>query len=244
MKKIGIVAIVLITLLIAAGAYAMGDLYVSGTWRYKTTVVIETPEGLRTGSAVREVSNSASSIKLGFSQATNPAKAIGEAVVVDLGKRGKLFALMSGYKWGPDYAHSILYDVFPSERGGTTPEGIRFYKNLKAGPKVLTLEQYPVLVTFRDINDPKTVAPVLELSSNQKWPPAFSVKADHFQELFGEGVRLKEITIEMTDEPVTWGVVDKIIPKAYDEEYRAWRIKLPYGDLRAVNRFDFQRKGI
>lgn len=38
------------------------------------------------------------------------------------------------------------------------------------------------------------------------------LKADHFEELFGEGVKLKSITLEITDEPVTWGVVDEWLP--------------------------------
>ena len=29
--------------------------YPSGSWRYKMTVVVQTPEGIKTGSAVREV---------------------------------------------------------------------------------------------------------------------------------------------------------------------------------------------
>ena len=222
MKKANIITIGIVAFLFAAGAYAMGELYVSGTWRYKMTVVVETPEGIKTGSAVREVSNSASKIKiLSFTQSTNPAKAVGEAVVVDLGQRGKLFALMNGYKWGPDYAHSVLYDVFPSGKGGTTFEGIKFYKKLKAGPKTLTLEQYPTLVMFKDINDPKTVTSVLDIESDRKWPATYTIKADHFEELFGKGVRLKAITIETTDEPVT-NNIDNYIEDDFWRLFNDW----------------------
>ena len=31
--------------------------------------------------------------------------------------------------------------------------------------------------------------------------------------MFGEGVRIKNITLEITDEPVTWGVVQKHLGK-------------------------------
>lgn len=181
----------------------------SGAWRYKMTVSVETPEGIKSGSAVREVSNSASSVKiLDFPQATNPAKVRGEAVVVDLGERGKVFALLNGYKLGEGHADNILYDVFPLPGkkpgvGGTTPKGINFYKNLKDARATLEPTQYPLLVTFTDINDPKTVKPVLEMELvDNKYPIRYKIKEDHFEDLFGKGVRLKEITIEMTEEPI------------------------------------------
>lgn len=243
MKKIAIVLVGMLVLSITAGAVAMNDLHVSGTWRYKMTVKVDTPEGLMVGSAVREMSNSKSKIKIiDLPQGVNPAKVIGEAVVVDLGQRGKLFALMSGYKWGPDHANSIIYDVFPSGKGGTTMEGIEFYKNLKSGPRVLTLEQYPRLVAFRDITDPKSVMPVLEVAISDDRPRQYSVEADHSEELFGRGVRIKEITMEMTDEPITLGVIDTVLPK-FDVEFQEWRRKLPHGDARRVMKPDFRNIG-
>ena len=62
--KYGLMAIALI--LTAGTAFAMSDLYVSGTWRYRITVEVETPEGLKSGSAVREAWASASSIRIGL----------------------------------------------------------------------------------------------------------------------------------------------------------------------------------
>jgi len=205
-------------------AGAENGLKVSGTWRYKMTVTVEVPEGIKSGYAVREMSNSNSSIKFpNFPEAGNPAKVKGEAVVVDLGKRGKLFATLTGYNSGPNYADSIIYEVFPSGQGGTTVEGIKYYRDLKAGPKVLTPEQYPVLVMFKDIKDPKTVTPVLKLGRGDGSgnAPLSIIKSDHFEELFGEGVKLKEITMEMTDEPVTWGV-DQALPADFWLKYKAW----------------------
>lgn len=196
-----------------------GDgLVTKGTWRYKMTVTVETPEGIKSGYAVREMSNSRSKHEINLPQATHPAKVVGEAVVVDLGKHGKLLALMNGYAYGPDHANTILYKIFPSGSGGNSAEGIRFYRDLKAGPKAMTPGQYPVLVMFKDINDPKTVTSVMDIEKDvsKGWHQAeYIVKADRFEELFGKGVRLKEITMEMTEEPVTWGVVDEALPKNY-----------------------------
>lgn len=208
MKKAGIITVGLAVLLFAAGAYAMGELTTSGTWRYKMTVAVETPEGLKSGSAVREMSNSRSRIELDLPQATHPAKITGEAVVVDLGERGILFALLNGYRYGPDHAKTIVFDLFPSGQGGNTAEGIKYYSNLKNAKAVLEAPDYPVLVMFRDINDPKSIEPVMRISGGSGYVrrEEYKIKEDRFEELFGKGVRLKEITIEMTDDQVTWKI--------------------------------------
>lgn len=64
----------------------------------------------------------------------------------------------------------------------------------------------PKLVTFTDMNDPKSVTLAQEWTRGDR---NMTLKADHMEELFGQGVKLKDITLEITDEPVTWGVVDK-----------------------------------
>lgn len=67
-------------------------------------------------------------------------------------------------------------------------DGIRYYKSITGQKKVLDQSQYPTLVTFKDIRDPKTVT---------------QVNASNLSATFGDGVTLKDITIEMTDESVT-----------------------------------------
>ena len=121
--KYGLMAIALI--LTAGTAFAMSDLYVSGTWRYRITVEVETPEGIKTGSAVREVSNAASSIRFGFPESTSPPEVRGEAVVVDLGERGVLFALIDWDSWRE------VSETFPYTAAKGIPDRIRHFKNLK-----------------------------------------------------------------------------------------------------------------
>lgn len=192
MKKSIVVGVVGLILLAAASVYAMGDIFVSGAWRYKMTVTVETPEGIKTGSGVYEVSNSASTVKIiDLPQATNPAKVVGEAVVVDLEKRGKLFALIDAN--GP---YKILYSAFPVT-GATTPTGIRYYnEHLKPGMKAILATEQPRLVYFKDMTDPKSVQPV---------------NRDDLAASFGEGVKLQKIEIEITDDSVTTGI-EKFLP--------------------------------
>lgn len=97
----------------------------------------------------------------------------------------------------------IVFDAFPGPPG-LTIKGVEHYSNLKNMKAILRPEQYPRLVMFRNMDDPKTVTPVLEMETGKGHP--YTIKSDNFEKLFGEGVRLKEITIEMTDKPVTWAV--------------------------------------
>ncbi|MDP3550575.1 MAG: hypothetical protein Q8R81_09275, partial [Novosphingobium sp.] len=65
------------------------------TMRYKMTVEVETPEGLKTGFAVRELEfRDRSGFPLGESRPQ--IKLRGEAVAVDLGGGRTLFALLTG----------------------------------------------------------------------------------------------------------------------------------------------------
>ena len=206
MKKLILAGVVV---LLGGVAFAMSDVYVSGIWRYKMTVTVETPEGLKTGYAVREVSNSASDIKIiDLPESGNPAKVRGEAVAVDLGERGVLFALISDA--------FIFHRAFRGDvSGSTTVRGIKFFNNIPIGTKVTLQEKYyPKLVTFTDINDLKSVTSILEIENCRagtsrkedcKQKGAHIVKND-MQKLFGEGVKLKSITLEMTDEPLSQSI--------------------------------------
>ena len=49
--------LVVLLAVVGVGYVACAEMFPSGTWRYKMTVTVETPEGIKTGSAVREVVN-------------------------------------------------------------------------------------------------------------------------------------------------------------------------------------------
>ncbi len=242
-KFIWILAVVFVmgvSMASCAGAQDGGG-YASGSWSYKMTVEIETPEGIKTGSAVRKVSVIRSGILT--SQMLPTVKLKGEAVVVDLGARGVVFALLKGYKVGADYGADIPAYMFNPERAYMSSKGIAHMSQLKGESKVLDPEWYPQFVWFRDINDPKTVENLLEMESDGRSSPTFTIKKDHFAEAFGAGVKLREVTIEMTDEPVTWGVVEKYMPSYRPiEDYMKWINTLKYSDPRRIGP-DLFRKG-
>lgn len=236
-------AITVIAILLLGVAVWWQVSFPSGTWRYKMTVTVETPEGLKTGSAVREVSVQAGPR---LSPHMLPiVKLKGEAVVVDLGKRGVLFALLSGYKTGIDYGDDIPAIMFSPTRAVMKDETIRYMSRLKAGPVEVPAEWYPKFVHFKDPKDPKTIELVVEMTScaNPKTgvpDSSVCIDKDRFGEIYGEDVHLKSVLIEMTDEPVTTGI-EKHLPYGKDADFKKWYKSLPYGDPRAVTRDAFKR---
>lgn len=213
MKKYVVVISALTFLLVTVGAYAMSKPKISSSsdaWRYKMIVTVETPEGIVTGSAVRQMGNDSNSSFI--PEVGNPADVRGEAVVVDMGKRGVLFALIS-HQSDLEFYNAFPVPGYPPNNGGSTPEGIKYYASLPVGTKgTLNPEQppgYPKLVKFKDINDPKSVveAHIWE----RKDDGMFFLREDRMAELFGKGVKLRDITLEITREPMT-KMIAQILP--------------------------------
>lgn len=188
----------------------VGALLLSGclseteTFRYRLTVEVETPQGLRAGSSVIEVEQN-----LGRS-AASPAnsqiyrKVRGEAVAVDLPDGQTLYALLRSEN-NVDWASSIVQALSPSVEGESFEERFDNVLLLEAPvevPRVWTEDglmkgksAYPMLVTFGDEADPTSVE---------------RVDPDDLAASFGAGVRLKRITVELTDDPVTRGIEERL----------------------------------
>tara|TARA_A200000113_G_C8801581_1_gene334295 strand:- start:385 stop:666 length:282 start_codon:yes stop_codon:yes gene_type:complete len=89
MKKI---TLAIISVCVLAGlaytASALSDNNKRYNWRYKMTVEIDTPEGVKSGSAVRQMGDN---YKVTFPvEATNYGEVLGEAVVVDISFDGDI----------------------------------------------------------------------------------------------------------------------------------------------------------
>ncbi|MGB4057774.1 MAG: hypothetical protein WBK77_06795 [Alphaproteobacteria bacterium] len=189
-KILGVVAVLAVGVAVAAevttvtGINGIKFRLSEASWRYKMTVNVETPEGIKTGSAVREVT-----VKLvepeiqGLYQTRTFVK--GEAIAVDLGHRGILFAIMD-----TDGSYQVVFDAFPGP-SGFSKEGLEHYGHL-AGSKIISdpkkYPEYAQLVTFSDLNNPLTVK---------------GVHPENLSSAFGEGVAIKDMVIEMTGEPIT-----------------------------------------
>lgn len=207
MKKILFIAGILI--LSGAVVMAMSDYIKLHIYRYKITINIETPDGIKSGSAIRElIVQQQPRIT---PETTSSARTRGEAVVIDMGNKGALFGLINY-----DSYYELLY-AFDYVSGAFTDKGLEFFDNLKVGQKAeLTKKQYwPRLVRFKDINDPMSV--------EQVWGTEFDVKqqehlrVDRLEDIYGAGSEIKSVTVEITDEKIKWGSVDKFLPRNFGE---------------------------
>lgn len=169
----------------------------SATIRYKLTLIVDDNGKQYTGSSVVEVTRQdTTKVFAGIGGYGGNYK--GEAVAVDMDEKGVLFALLRG-KDTVDYPLYIFMksfpEYFPARADITVIDGMRRLDHDK--PKAsLPFDKLPMLVRFRDINDPKTV----EL-----------VDPDDLEKTFGTGVKLVSATIEMTDEGMT-SEVEKWLP--------------------------------
>lgn len=179
------------------------------TWRYKMTVVVDTPEGIKTGSAVREVARHRA---INLTPESAPAVTLrGEAVTVNMDDRGILFALLKGADGNHDYGSGVILNVFPELLNTYLHEGDDIQRR-----KILSPEQYPMMVRFKDLNNQKSIEPVY---TRRESPGINHVNIkiekeklkDAFDENFGAGFELKEISIELTNDPVTWGI-ESLLP--------------------------------
>lgn len=233
-------------LVLASTAYAVNEatqdkIY---SWRYKMTVEVETPEGVKTGSAVREVVEK-------FKYAPHLGKDFpyrikrdvkGEAVVVDLGERGKVFALLKGYWLGVDHAVLITNYAIPRPKE-YEERSAEYYDTLKDVEIVLNPYQYPMFVTFTDLSDPKTVVPLLAYEKSNR-PENWAVKGSNFEKNFGGGVKLKSVTIEMTDEKVTEEALKHLPSFGKETGFLDWLKTLKYGDFKYISPSDYKKENV
>lgn len=160
------------------------------SWHQRLTITVETPSGEVSGASVTEMV--ATSLPKTLPDAgVVDAQLYGEAVVVEVLPNRYLFALLGG---GLGWAQAA-YDK--NQVGSVFEENMRFIVAQKGGPALpVPEESWPLLVTFDDVSDPRTVR---------------QVEPDDLAASFGPGVRLKAVTLEITDDPVTEERVEALL---------------------------------
>lgn len=184
--------------------------YPSLMLRYRLTLEAEIDGKPKTGSGVIEVIYSKQPEFASGRDRVSSHR--GEAVVLDLGDRGTLFALLQAGSDSRSIPESIILRAFNFDGGAfpgpTVEEGFNRLRQL-SGKRELPLTSLPLLVRFRDLNDPMTV---------EKVDP-FDIASS-----FGIGTRLVRATLEIaptglwplnsfgiTGEPITTGIDKKLV---------------------------------
>lgn len=174
-------------------------------YRQKITIEVETPSGVKKGSSVIEVAFAAKSKVLEYIPG-NSFSVHGEAVAVDVAPGKTLFALLSQPpERGSDtswYQAMLFGDALRagaiSEPPLTLPgHGLDVHRVIGNSRAKLTLppQLYPLLVTFTDLADPKSI---------ERVAPADLAAA------FGSGYVLRCIAVEVTDDAVTTGIEKRL----------------------------------
>jgi hypothetical protein len=171
------------------------------SYRYKLTLAVNTPDGIKRGSSVVDVRF----YQVSFPERGTMHKLRGEALYLDLGPGSRpLIVLLtrylpkggSGQHWtrdaGPDTRWmSQVYDRTPSQDFIVDVPRLARMR----GPRLITPADLPDLVTFADVKDPNSV---IEVDPNDL--PA----------TLGPNITWHEITLESTDEPITTGITTKL----------------------------------
>jgi hypothetical protein len=169
----------------------------SESYRYKLTIAVNTTNGIKRGSTVGEIV---------FWDVSIPARGTmhklrGEALYLDLGPGARpLIALLT------HRLHRISDDVirWSSEAGPGTRLLMQLYGEkpsedfvndlprvaAKRGPRKLSPDNLPDLVTFADVNDPNSV---------------IEVDPNNLQAMLGLDISWNEITVEVVDDPSRMG---------------------------------------
>jgi hypothetical protein len=177
-------------------------------FKYRLTLKIDANGTVYSGSSVIETSWYPG-LKIGhtyFGNAWN-AQTRGEAVAVDLGNIGTLFALLTGPATpeaggrNGDFFYSADPEIIPLEAFALEKKpGILTRDFLNAisrhsDPVDLPLDQLPMLVRFKDLSDPRSVE---------------RVDPDDLPASFGPGTRILAATLTITHDPLTTGLESKL----------------------------------
>lgn len=167
------------------------------SWNQKLTVTVTTPQGEKSGSAVTRVAWKIGRVPM--TSTIRTASVTGEATVVELAPGKYLFALLDQSQSPVEYLAEHVWPVDVVTGESEEDHLGRLYTHVMQakGPAHVRFDRYPLLVTFGDINVPASVK---------------EVKPGDLAVAFGGGYKLKSITLEITDEEVTEGMMQKLLP--------------------------------
>lgn len=166
-------------------------------YRFRMTVEVETPEGLKTGSSVMEVS-AYKNLQLIAGVPAGGGNFLGEAVTIDLAD-GPVFVLRKICDGCQRLSAQVTVALFPEARDGNVDVYVAavgklggWFADYKAE---LPRKDWPRMVRFRDLSDPTSVELVRP-----------------------ETIGVKRIRLETTSDEVTTGI-EKRLPWLSDRGF-------------------------
>lgn len=194
-----------LSLLLWLGPFVAAFVRTHHQWHQALTVTVETPEGERAGTAVAQVEAWFGKQPLSANEVEYRLQ--GEATAVEVAPGRWLFALLPGSE--ERYACAAggaLGWAGPWSRGSSVPPGERIERGewlaevpqqVGQPPAPVPEECRPLFVTFDDPADPASVR---------------RVDPGDLAASFGPGVSLTAVTLAITEEAVTDGRVEAVLP--------------------------------
>lgn len=193
MKVLSLVIVVVLSLpfLWFASAFVYETLN-SFTHRYRLTIEVETPEGLKSGSSVIQSTITGKAdwmLQTGGSYSSVK----GEAIFIDLGNgKNVVVTLKFGQGGSVDRLYSLAASALHREKAFWYREAPKWTEKAE-----LQGELIPTLVTFSSSTDPAS---------------ARVVRPDEFEVFFGPGYRFKGAWLEMTKDDWTRSGIKRSLP--------------------------------
>ncbi len=180
--------------------------------KYRLTINIDTPEGVKSGSTVQEIFYPPADSENIYNP-YNQGVPRGEAAYIDMGQRGTVFAIMQDPANARNRIFGLMTTVFPTvpiiHDQSRYQEVLQHYHDLRGVKDEVPPEHYPMFVHFRDIDSPQTIELVYKTKQGSR-NDMKQVEIDRFEEIFGQGVKIKDMTLEMTDDPHEWKISSKL----------------------------------
>lgn len=200
----------------------------SETYQFSLTVEIDTPDGVHSGSGVYEVW-ARNKTALLSDEAKRDWGVRGQAVAVDLSNGRTVFALLSTQAKHGDLAGLSMTaldpmfgnDMVASARRISSGQGV-------SHPVEISRDDYPIFVTFRDIDNPASVE---------------RINADDLAASFGTGYTIRRVVVHTTDDPVTTGIEQRFEwwGNYEDRQFDGQRYNNSTAFANSLNRLHFRR---
>jgi len=173
-----------------AGALALGGCGLfdrRGSYRVRMTIEALVPEGVRSGSSVFEVIAS-KVFKLLPDERSGDSELKGQAVAVEL-PAGPLFALLKDDDAGQSLQYRVTKALSPGASFNSIDDYVATVRALSSGDHSAELPRtdWPMMVRFRDLNDPASV-----------------------ERVNPDAVGVKRILLETTKDGVTTGIEKRL----------------------------------
>jgi hypothetical protein len=214
--------------------------YPTCTFRYKLTAEVMTPEGLKSGSSVIEVSYSHFGGTGGGDSAD--LNMTGEAAYVDLGQGKNLFITLRAHESGREQSLGRNYDPLRGALDGYAAPlkafGLKwsFGKERELCAAVdklayntafpLSFENVPTLVSFKNLNDGNSVSVVQPTELDSVFGPSFklqTVKLEHTKAMPTEFINRTLPWLEKKrprDGGIRWRLSDPLIDRLHYTSFK------------------------